>query len=90
MICYVKERKQKRDYSYPKEKYVESKLNELTIEHIKFCIDACIDFVFYKCFENAYNKAWDSLVNLLKTETDNAKALDETSKIMAKARVSCY
>ena len=86
----IKLRKQKRGCSYPKEKYVDSKLDELTVEYIKFCIDACIDFVSYKCFKSSYVKAWDTLINLLRTETDNDKALDETSKIMARARVSAY
>jgi len=87
MKYHIKLRKQKRGCSYPKEKYVDSKLDEFTVEYIKFCIDACIDFVSYRYSKNSYIKAWDTLINLLKTETDNDKALDETSKIMARARV---
>ena len=69
------------------EGYVNTQLNMETVYEISQSIDACADFSIYDCFREAYTKAWNMLLMLLKTETDNIKAINIASKIMSRARL---
>ena len=68
------------------EGYINTKLDMDTVYEISQSIEACADFSIYDCFREAYTKAWNKLLDVLKTETDNIKAIDTTSVIMSRAR----
>lgn len=70
-----------------REGYINTKLDMDTVYEISQSIDACADFSIYDCFREAYTKAWNKLLDVLRTETDNNRAINITSIIMSRARV---
>lgn len=69
------------------EGYINTKLDMDTVYEISQSIDACADFSIHDCFKEAYTKAWNRLLDILRTETDNDRAINITSIIMSRARV---
>ena len=84
---YFKIKEQRLDNGRVKETYINTKLDVETVFEVNEAIEACCDFSLYDCFKKAYTKAWNKLLDILETETDDYKALDMTSIIMAHARL---
>lgn len=84
---YFKIKEHRLDNGQVKETYINTKLDIDTVYEVAEAIDACYDFTLYKCFRAAYTKAWNKLLDLLETETDNRKAVNHISIIMSRARL---
>ena len=66
---------------------IDTQLDASTINTIRKSIDACVDFSIYKEYSRPYTKAWDMLIRLVQTETNNFRAVNIASKIMMRARM---
>lgn len=67
--------------------YINTLLDMETVYEISQAIDACADFSIYECYRESYMKAWNLLIGLLRTSTNNTLAINTASIIMSRARM---